>query len=63
MWQRSDSVSDVAEELGIARQTAAQRAYNFRRKGVPLKHMGSSRWHDQDWSDLADLARSLEQKK
>ncbi len=43
-WQRSDSLEELKQILGISDKThgklrAKQRANNLRRNGVPLKHL------------------------
>lgn len=45
-WQRSDSLEELNQILGISNQThgatvAKQRANDMRKKGVPLKHLRS----------------------
>jgi hypothetical protein len=57
-WQRANDPDDVAQKLGISKETAIQLASLYRRKNVPLKKMrkGPSQ---QDWKSLADLAKRL----
>jgi len=54
-WQESDTIDDVAERLGMNKMSVRQRAYSYRRKGVPLKSMRTGA-NKVDWESLKALA-------
>lgn len=56
-WQGGSTIDEVADKLGMSRMSVRQRAYSYRRKGVPLKSMRSST-RKVDWGALRDLAVS-----
>lgn len=56
-WQSSTTIDEVAVKLDMSRMSVRQRAYSYRRKGVPLKSMRSS-VRRVDWEALRDLAFS-----
>lgn len=56
-WQGAVTIDEVADKLGMTRMSVRQRAYSYRRKGVPLKSMRSSA-RKVDWDALRDLAYS-----
>ena len=54
-WQESDTIEAVSERLGMNKMSVRQRAYSYRRKGVPLKSMRASA-NKVDWESLKALA-------
>ncbi|MAH47627.1 hypothetical protein CMI37_17540 [Candidatus Pacearchaeota archaeon] len=54
-WQGSATIDEVADKLDMTRMSVRQRAYSYRRKGVPLKSMRSSS-RRIDWDALKELA-------
>lgn len=61
IWHTSTSVGQVAEAIGITRQSAASRATNLRKRGVPLKNMRGI-GKDINYKTLSDLAKRLEEE-
>lgn len=63
IWQIADSIPDVMKKTGLPKATVNARAYNYRKKGVPLKKMTGRRGAaGYNWKDLAELARRLAPK-
>ena len=62
-WQAGKSVPDVAKRLGCNVSTANQRAYQYRKAGVPLKPMPHSGRPPLDVKALAKLARETAPKE
>lgn len=61
VWQTSKSVAHAAEQLGLSRRAASDKARYLRNKGIPLRKLRSN-WHREkmaDFSELAELAISL----
>ena len=56
-WQKSDSLEDVAEVLGMTRMAVRQRAYAYRKHDIPLKSMRTG-GRSVDWDSLRALAVS-----
>lgn len=56
-WQESETIDDVAERLGMNKMSVRQRAYSYRRKGVPLKSMRTGA-NKVDWESLVALANA-----
>jgi len=54
-WQESDTIDAVAERVGMNKMSVRQRAYSYRRKGVPLKSMRTGA-NKVDWESLKALA-------
>ena len=54
-WQECETIDEVAERLGMNKMSVRQRAYSYRRMGVPLKSMRTGA-NKVDWKDLRDLA-------
>lgn len=55
LWQNAKSEVEVAEKLGVTRQAVNQRAYIFRKHGVPLRKFQAK--PKVDWKALAKLAK------
>jgi hypothetical protein len=55
-WQSSESVTEVADRLGLSRAQCHARSLSLRENGVPLRELVVER-HDYD--ELATLAREL----
>lgn len=62
-WETSNSVAEAAEKLGITKQSAGQRASNYRTKhGIPLKEMprgGGSRINTDEANQLLAELRGV----
>jgi hypothetical protein len=57
VWQRSESIAEVARKLKSTRNACRVRAYRYRKMGVPLKDLPYAEWLSP--GKLAELARSL----
>lgn len=65
LWQTAVSLKEFASKSGVSQRIASERAYTYRRKGIPLKKfpaIGGGR-KKLDLESLADLARSLAPKE
>lgn len=60
-WQSSSSVHEVCATLGIDKPNACNRAYRYRRKGIPLKRMPGSGAHNR--IDVASLVAIVKASK
>jgi hypothetical protein len=56
-WQKSTTLSEVAEALGLDRRNVLARGYLYRHKGVPLKRLRTKASYN--WEELAELAKLL----
>jgi hypothetical protein len=59
VWQRADSVAEVAMKVRRTKNACRVRAFRYRERGVPLKEFPPVEWVPPDWSELAAYAESL----
>ena len=59
IWQKADSLKEVAEKYGTTPEGASSTAHNLRGKGVKLKDFRSSRGRT-DYKKLVALAAGMQ---
>tara|TARA_R100000008_G_scaffold62395_1_gene39669 strand:+ start:235 stop:492 length:258 start_codon:yes stop_codon:yes gene_type:complete len=61
-WQTSNTKADVMKKTGMNKNAVSQRAYTYRKRGVPLKNLRGvgARKSPEEWTRLAELAQSFE---
>ena len=59
VFQKAGSLAEVAEKLGMTKNSVAARAVKLRQAGVPLKNMPRGGGKRVDYAALAALANSL----
>jgi response regulator of citrate/malate metabolism len=60
-WQTSETIEEVCQKTGMTRISCRQRAYQLRKKEVPLKKVvGGIGGRKVDYDALKKLAESLE---
>ena len=61
-WQTSNTKAVVMEKTGMNKNAVSQRAYTYRKRGVPLRNFkgAGARRSPEEWARLAELAQSFE---
>jgi hypothetical protein len=59
VWQGSQSVAEVAAKVHRKKNAVRQRAFRYRRLGIPLKEFPPVEIELPDWDELAEYAASL----
>jgi hypothetical protein len=58
-WQTANSLTEVAEKLGMTKAACSVRASRYRAQSVPLKEFPPLEMPKTDWDKLAAYAREL----
>lgn len=58
-WQQAKDLDSFIKETGMTEQSAQTRAFNYRKKGVPLKKFKSRRKSRVNWDKLKQIAENV----
>jgi len=59
VWQRANSLGEVAETLKMTKAACSVRASRYRAQAVPLKQFPPMEMPKTDWNELAEYAKGL----